>query len=290
MALALVVSASFFTASAAGKDKKKKQKAQTEQVAPLWPVSLLTEKDSLSYASGMVMSNGLDRFLSQQFGVKLDAAKDDFLRGFDIAVSDTTAQALKAYAAGILIASMTRDNSFQRMKEQFGAGFRSDLLLRGLRDVLTGDTALFSLPEAQQFQNDFNNRRIAQMRKAGEDFLLSNATKPGVVTTPSGLQYRVLAEGSGPVPQASDEVVVRYEGRLIDGTVFDSTEKHGADTDSFRADRLIKGWTEALTQMKVGSKWEVYIPQQLAYGSRQSGVIPPYSTLIFKLELVDIKK
>lgn len=290
LALTLVVSASFFSASADGKEKKKKKKEQTEQVTPLWPVQLTTEKDSLSYASGFVMSNGLDRFVSQQFGVDLETGKDDFLRGYDEGVNDTTEQALKAYAAGILIAAMTRDNNFEKMKAQFGSGFRCDLLMRGLRDVLTGDTAIFTSASAQQFQKAFSERRAAEVRKENEEFLLKNGTKPGVVTTESGLQYHVLREGTGDIPKASDEVVVRYEGRLIDGTVFDSSENHGPDGVTFRADRLIKGWTEALTQMKVGSKWEIFVPQQLGYGSRPSGKIPAYSTLIFKLELLDIKK
>ncbi len=107
---------------------------------------------------------------------------------------------------------------------------------------------------------------------------------------PSGLQYKVITEGHGEVPKASDEVEVIYEGRLINGTVFDSTKKHGQQSDKFNAGNLIKGWTEALTTMPVGSKWQIYIPQELAYGARQAGQIPPYSTLVFDLELVSIVK
>ena len=100
----------------------------------------------------------------------------------------------------------------------------------------------------------------------------------------------MITEGTGEVPQKSDEVEVIYEGRLIDGTVFDSTKKHGVKSDKFKAGNLIKGWTEALTTMPVGSKWQLYIPQELAYGARQAGQIPPYSTLVFDLELVSIVK
>ena len=100
----------------------------------------------------------------------------------------------------------------------------------------------------------------------------------------------MITEGNGEVPKASDEVEVIYEGRLIDGTVFDSTKKHGTKSDKFKAGNLIKGWTEALTTMPVGSKWQLYIPQELAYGARQAGQIPPYSTLVFDLELVSIVK
>ncbi len=122
-----------------------------------------------------------------------------------------------------------------------------------------------------------------------ENFL--RGYKDALAVLPSGLQYKVITEGHGEVPKASDEVEVIYEGRLIDGTVFDATSKHGGSkTDKFRANGLIKGWTEALTLMPVGSKWQVYIPYELAYGERQAGQIPPYSTLVFDLELVSIVK
>lgn len=108
---------------------------------------------------------------------------------------------------------------------------------------------------------------------------------------PDGLQYKVLKAGNGPKPTADQTVEVKYEGKTIDGNVFDATEKHGGKgTDSFRCDQVIKGWTEALTQMPVGSKWEVYIPQNLAYGEREAGQIKPYSTLIFTIELVGIEQ
>ena len=100
----------------------------------------------------------------------------------------------------------------------------------------------------------------------------------------------MLRQGDGEVPQKTDRVKVHYEGRLIDGTVFDASSKHGTEHASFRADQVIKGWTEALTMMPVGSKWQLYIPQELAYGERQAGQIPPYSTLIFDVELVGIDK
>ena len=104
-------------------------------------------------------------------------------------------------------------------------------------------------------------------------------------TTASGLQYKVLRAGNGPVPSKDDKVTVKYEGQLIDGTVFDSSYKRDPQTSSFGVGQVIKGWTEALCMMPVGSKWELYIPQELAYGDRQAGTIKPYSTLIFTVEL-----
>ena len=110
------------------------------------------------------------------------------------------------------------------------------------------------------------------------------------MVTPSGLQYKILVKGNGQVPQTTDKVLVNYEGRLVDGTVFDASAKHGDKPASFRADQVIRGWTEALTMMPVGSKWQLYIPYDLAYGTRDMGNIKPFSTLIFDVELVGIEK
>ena len=122
---------------------------------------------------------------------------------------------------------------------------------------------------------------------AGEKFLAANKKKPGVVTLPSGVQYKVIKEGNGPMPKDTSMVKVNYEGKTIDGKVFDSSYKRGQAVD-LRANQVIKGWTEALTHMPAGSVWEVYIPQQLAYGDRDQGQIKPFSTLIFKIELISV--
>ncbi|MCD8297111.1 MAG: FKBP-type peptidyl-prolyl cis-trans isomerase [Prevotella sp.] len=126
-------------------------------------------------------------------------------------------------------------------------------------------------------------------RKAGEVFLAENKEKEGVITTESGLQYKVLVEGDGVIPTEDQEVTVKYEGRLIDGTVFDSSYKRPGETAKFSPKKVIKGWTEALTMMPVGSKWEIYIPQELGYGERKSGSINPYSALIFTVELISVE-
>ncbi|WP_443732966.1 FKBP-type peptidyl-prolyl cis-trans isomerase, partial [Xylanibacter rarus] len=118
----------------------------------------------------------------------------------------------------------------------------------------------------------------------------ANKTMEGVVSLPSGLQYKVLVKCNGEITSVDDEVTVKYEGRLIDGTVFDSSYKRPGETAKFRPNQVIKGWTEALTMMPVGSKWELYIPQNLAYGDRKAGAINPYSTLIFTVEMVSVEK
>ena len=160
------------------------------------------------------------------------------------------------------------------------------------------DTTLFKQTDADAY---FKTRRTADKkakedklyganRRAGEDFLAANAKKEGVVVLPSGLQYKELVKGTGETPKATDKVLVNYEGRLVDGKVFDASAKHGNKPASFRANQVIQGWTEALTRMPVGSKWELYIPYQLGYGDRDMGEIKPFSALIFTVEVVGIEK
>ena len=180
-----------------------------------------------------------------------------------------------SYTAGYVLADIVRDR-----------------FLAGL--ALRGDTTLFKTPQAEKFLNGrvsaIRKAKEEKLKKAGTDFLKDNAQKEGVVTLPSGLQYKVLKQGDGAIAKASDKVKVKYEGRLIDGTVFDSTDKHGGDPVTFSPNQVIKGWTEALCMMPVGSKWQLYIPQELAYGARGAGKdIPPYSTLIFDVEVIDIE-
>ena len=131
--------------------------------------------------------------------------------------------------------------------------------------------------------------KYGEYKKENEEFLVNNKTKDGIKVTESGLQYRIIKEGKGAIPTKNSRVKVHYKGTMIDGTEFDSSYERKEPT-TFRADQVIKGWTEALTMMPVGSKWELYIPQELAYGSREAGKIKPFSTLIFEVELISIEK
>ena len=275
-ALVLVASASLFTASAA---KKKNVKKFT-------PVVLATESDSLSYAAGVHATRGLIPFIQQSY--KVDTAyMADFIRGYEEAIAKANTPQGTAYIVGMQIAQMVNQRILPGTREELKSAKDSidaAMFSRGFVAALANDTTLFSVKKAGEFKTQI-------LAGAGEKFLAANAKKPGVKVLPSGLQYKVIKAGQGEVPKATDEVEVIYEGRLIDGTVFDATSKHGgAKTDKFRAGNLIKGWTEALTTMPVGSKWQLYIPYELAYGERQAGQIPPYSTLIFDLELVSIVK
>jgi len=140
---------------------------------------------------------------------------------------------------------------------------------------------------AYEFISPLNDPGVKEYKEKNEDFLKENAKKEGVVTLPSGLQYKVIKEGNGNVPGENSLVKVHYEGYFWDGTVFDSTYKRGRPM-TIRVNQIIEGWTEALQRMPVGSTWEIYIPQELAYGDREQGKIPPFSTLIFKIELLGI--
>jgi FKBP-type peptidyl-prolyl cis-trans isomerase len=173
------------------------------------------------------------------------------------------------------------------------------ILSRGLRDALAGKKTLLTDEEAQgamtAVQNDMRQKMQEKMKeegeankKTGEAFLAANKSKEGVVTLPSGLEYKILKAGTGPKPTANDSVVCNYKGTLIDGKEFDSSYKRGQPA-TFPVTGVIKGWTEALQLMPVGSKWQLFIPPDLAYGERGAGGdIGPDSTLIFEVELLSI--
>ena len=213
---------------------------------------LQTRMDSLSYAFGMVQSQGLSRFL-QQFHQE-----------------------------------MFSNDSTQRLN--------MDLFMKAFNSGMKGETGLISTDEANKvastiikaLQDEKAMKIYGDIKVAGEKFLAENAKKQDVKVLESGVQYKILKAGTGPVPTASQKVKVHYEGRTLDGNVFDSSYKRGEPTD-FRCNQVIKGWTEALTHMPVGSTWEVYIPYHLAYGERGAGDdIKPFSMLIFKIELLEI--
>ena len=164
--------------------------------------------------------------------------------------------------------------------------------VKGLKDVLTGAKPEMSHSEAQAVVND-HFRKLAeeaytQNKASGEAFLAEKAKKEGVTVLPSGLQYEVITEGNGKKPSATDRVQCHYEGTLIDGTIFDSSIKRG-EPAVFGVNQVIKGWVEALQLMQEGAKWRLYIPYDMAYGEHGAGeMIPPYSALIFDVELIKV--
>ncbi len=173
------------------------------------------------------------------------------------------------------------------------------ILSRGIKDALAGGKTVLTDEEAQsaiqEVQKQMHDKQQAEAKaageankKEGEAFLAANKSKDGVVTLPSGLQYKILKEGTGPKPTASDSVVCNYQGTFINGKEFDSSYKRG-EPATFPVTGVIKGWTEALQLMPVGSKWQLFIPSDLAYGDAGRPGIEPASTLIFEVELISIQ-
>ena len=301
MALLVVASAGFSTANAQSKKERKQRKQdERESIVPVRSAVAVAKNgelssDSLSYAAGMNATRGLEEYLSSQLGVSKEQLPD-FLNGLKEGISKRKEISFSAYTAGLQIAAQVERSMLPNIQKQFkgtSADIDEDLFFKGFVDALKQDTS-FMKPEAAQTyfakkQQQLVEQRNEAVKVAGEKFLATNRKKPGVVTLPSGLQYKILVNGNGAKPGKDDQVKVVYEGRTIDGKVFDSTARHGTESDTFGVGRLIKGWTEALLLMPVGSKWEIYIPQELAYGARGAGNdIAPYSPLIFTLELQGI--
>ncbi len=289
----LVLGSTAFMQAAPDKKKTKKQ-AETAACCPA--VVLNTPADSVSYAAGMSLTNGLMPYLQQQYGLD-ETFMDDFVRGFEEAMRLKVDNATKAYGAGISIAAMLEDRMVPGISEEFkdsDTPISHDLLVQGFLASLKKDTTVFHQEKAEELvrttRDAVKHAKEEAAKAEGRKFLAENATKEGVKTLPSGLQYKVLREGTGKVAEVTDEVVVKYEGRLIDGTVFDSSYERNPQTSKFRPNQVIKGWTEALTMMPEGSKWELYIPENLAYGERQAGKIPAFSTLIFTVEVDEVVK
>lgn len=288
--LFLVVAVNSMAAGGKKKDAKKCDNC-TEQ-----PVKLLTSSDSTSYAAGYSATQGLMQYLTQRLNVDT-AHLDAFIRGFREALSKVNDPDFAAYIAGNNIAQQASKQIMPGMsRELVGTddSIAAQPFFEGFIAGVKQDTTVFKADKAsERFQLKNTQARETRNRiykKENEEWLASNKNKDGVVTLPSGLQYKVIKEGNGPKPTSTDEVEVIYEGKTINGKTFDATKNHGGKkTDSFRCNQVIKGWTEALTSMNVGSKWEIYIPQDLAYGGREAGEIKPYSTLIFTVELVGIK-
>ena len=262
---------------------------------------LKTDVDSLSYSIGMVQTQGLQNYLVGRLGVDT-AYMADFIKGVNAGVEKTSKRDV-AYLAGLQIGQQISnqmvkginqelfagDSTKTISKENFLAGFIAGTLEN--HGVMTMDQAdMYTRTAMETIKAKAVAEKYAEYKAENEKFLADNKAKEGVKTTASGLQYKVIKEGKGEIPTETSRVKVHYKGTLIDGTEFDSSYKR-KEPATFGVNQVIKGWTEALKLMPVGSKWELYIPQELAYGDRQTGgQIKPFSTLIFEVELLDIEK
>lgn len=265
--------------------------------------------DTVSYCIGMARTNGFIEYLAEQMGVDTLYMKD-FVKGFmEGAAIDKSNKAKNAYLAGLQIGQNESDviaqieqslfagNTDASMnKKNYLAGFidgaKSNFAIIDRKLAGTLSDSLFEVISAEQ-QAIADSRKAAEYqgnKEAGEKFIADKAKEDGVIALESGVLYKVINQGDGPIPTETSTVKAKYEGRLIDGTVFDGTEKNGnPDGIDFPVTGVIKGWQEVLKIMPVGSKYQIYIPQELAYGEREMGSdIKPYSALEFDIELVDI--
>lgn len=310
LALVAALSATFTTASAKDKkecckaktecckvDKKKNKKCKKDKTSCCKaPVSLLSKSDSLSYAAGMTYTTGLIDYVGKQFGVD-STSMGAFVAGLREGIKRSNDKQFMAHSAGVQIAQLLETRMYPGVANEVkNTPWTLDSITfnRGFIDAVLNDTTVMQVVDAKKYyektMTDEKHRQEDAYKKENVDWLAENTKKEGVVTLPSGLQYKVLTAGTGEVATKDDNVTVRYEGKTIDGNIFDSSYKRNPDTSTFRPDQVIKGWTEALTSMPAGSTWMLYIPQELAYGSRAAGQIKPYSTLIFKVELVKIDR
>ena len=261
--------------------------------------SLRSDVDTVSYAIGMAQTQGLKDYLVGRLGVDT-AYMDEFIKGLNEGANAGDDKKKAAYYAGIQIGQQISNQMVKGINhELFGDDSTKTISLKnfmaGFISGTTGKGGLMTVDSAQQVAQEMMRaikaknleKEFGPNKKAGEDFLKENAKKKDVKTLESGVQYKVIKEGTGAIPADTSLVKVNYEGRLINDSIFDSSYKRGNPT-TFRANQVIKGWTEALCHMPAGSIWEVYIPQELAYGEREQNIIKPFSALIFKIELLEV--
>ena len=262
---------------------------------------LKNDVDSMSYAMGYSQTQGLKEYLVGR--MQIDTTyMDEFLKGLNVGASAGDDKKKAAYYAGIQIGQQISNQMVKGINsEVFGedstksislknflAGFAAGTTGKGSVKMTMEEAMKLAQTKMSQIKTQSMEKQYGANKAAGEKFLKENAKKPGVITMPSGLQYKVIKVGNGPMPKDTSTVVVNYEGKTIDGKVFDSsyTKKEPV---TMRVNQVISGWTEALLRMPEGSSWELYIPQNLAYGEREAGQIKPFSTLVFKIELLKVK-
>lgn len=260
--------------------------------------NLKNDVDTLSYAMGMAQTQGLKQYLAQ---MEIDTTyMDAFIKGLNEGANAGDDKKKAAYYMGIQIGQQISNRMVKGINhELFGEDSTKTISLKnfmaGFIQGVKGKKGLITVEQAGQvaqmkmmsIKAKNMEEQYGPLKKKGEEWMAANAKKPGVKTLPSGVQYKVIKVGAGQMPKDTSVVKVNYEGRLIDGTVFDSSYKNGQPV-TLRANQVIKGWTEALVHMPAGSVWEVYIPQELAYGDREQGQIKPYSPLVFKIELISV--
>ena len=258
---------------------------------------LKTDVDSMSYAIGYVQSQYMRQAIEQ--GQVIDTTyMDEFVKGVNEGVNAGDDKKKAAYIIGLQVGQQISGQLLKGINNEVYGGDRTKTIslknllagfitgVTGKKGIMTPETAnMVAQTKMQEIKTKTMAKQYGANKAAGERFLAANKKKPGVVTLPSGLQYKVIKEGKGAIPTDTTQVKVQYEGRTIDGQVFESSYKSDGPI-TMTPKQMIPGWTEALTHMPEGSVWEVYIPQNLAYGERQAGdTIKPVSALTCTIEL-----
>ena len=260
---------------------------------------LKNDVDSMSYAIGMAQTQGLKDYLVGRMGVDTTYI-DEFVRGLNEGANAGDDKKKAAYYAGIQIGQQIANQMVKGINyEAFGDDSTQTISLKnfmaGFVSGTTGKKGLMTPEQAMTVANEkmkaiktqTMEKRYGDNKKKGEDFLAENAKKEGVKTLPGGVQYKVIKEGNGPIPADTSLVKVHYVGRTLEKDGEFDNSYNRKEPVTMRCNQVIKGFTEALVHMPEGSIWEIYIPQELAYGEREQGKIKPFSTLIFKLELIN---
>ena len=275
-------------ASQPAKETKKKAKVAVVAEPEMKPVDAAT----FSYAVGVAQSPSLKQYIGQANNVdSLHYA--DFIDGLNGKYSEAEIAKMRAIIMGTTIAQQNDKQVIPAINKQATGDdkatyLQKDLFVKGLEEGLLGKSTLTPDSAMKVADQQFEYRKMV-VKKENADYLAAYAKNDSVQRTESGLLYKVIKKGEGALPADTNQVEVNYEGRLIDGTVFDSSYKRNKPA-TFGVTQVIKGWTEALKMMPVGSVYELCIPYELAYGERGNRNIPPFSTLVFKVELLDIKK
>ncbi len=286
----------FFSCSGQQKDKEEATAADK----PLTDtVALVTATDKVSYVLGANAGIGLRR---EEF---TDVDINEFLKAVSAALKNETPKITKEAASALVNEFIQNKTTFNKNAKkadlsyaygltmglgygQFGdmSNMEMEKYKKGMQHGLFENSLQLDFRQANDF---LNNYKMEKGKDIGIAFLEKNKTQPGIVSLPSGLQYKIIEQGRGPKPKATDKVKVHYRGTLVDGKEFDSSYKRN-EPAVFGLNQVIKGWTEGLQYMPVGSKYQFYIPYYLAYGEQPQNGIPAYSTLIFDVELLDINK
>jgi FKBP-type peptidyl-prolyl cis-trans isomerase FklB len=260
--------------------------------------NLKSETDSLAYMIGVSNTQGLKDFAEQRMGID-STTWADFVKGIEDGIHKASKEG-KAYIAGVQIGQQVSSDMYDGAnksifgneatetlsKDNFLAGFIAAIKNGAI--VTPEDAQKYAREHTEAIKAKALEAQYGENKAAGEKFLAENKTKEGVITTESGLQYKVIKEGKGEIPTKESTVKVHYKGTLIDGTLFDSSIKRGQPA-TFGVNQVIPGWVEALQLMPEGAKWKLFIPSDLGYGAHGAGeMIPPHSTLIFEVELLKV--